>query len=320
VKRLLALTGFALIPASVLLVKYYPELGRQYDRWIGTAYYSGVASDKNGLGFNCLIFGLASVWRVVSGLQAKVRNKGQLMAHLLILGMVLWLLGKANSSTSLACFMLGSALIIFLSMAKVEKPAVVHTILASVVAAAAVGFMARDVFSYLVSSLGRDTTLTGRVPLWEQLLKMNRSPWFGTGFESFFLGERAERLWSIFTWHPNEAHNGYLELYLNLGIVGLGLFLFVIMVGYRNVVASFKSDRTTATLKLAFLIAALIYNSTEAAFKIMHPVWIVFLFAVTAVPNPTPGTPAASLPNAAPTSVPSQWSASRSPRWRRQAS
>lgn len=320
VKRLLALTGFMLIPASVLLVKYYPEIGRQYDRWIGTAYYSGVASDKNGLGYNCLIFGLASVWRVVNGLQATVRKNGQLIAHVIILGMVLWLLRLANSSTSLACFLLGSSLIIFLSMAKVERPAMVHTILASVIAAAAVAFMARDVFSYLVSSLGRDTTLTGRTPLWEQLLKMNDAHWFGTGFESFFLGKRAEMLWAMFTWHPNEAHNGYLELYLNLGVVGLGLFLFVIVVGYRNVVHTFRSDRTSATLKLAFLIAALIYNSTEAAFKVMHPVWIVFLFAITAVPNPAAGTTVVPLPSAAPTPVPSRWSASRSPRWRREAS
>src|SRR5713101_5199194 len=36
VKKLLARTGFLLIPVSVLLIKYYPSLGRAYSRWEDT--------------------------------------------------------------------------------------------------------------------------------------------------------------------------------------------------------------------------------------------------------------------------------------------
>jgi len=63
VKRCLARTAFLLLPASILLAKYYPDLGRTYDRWEGTQFWTGVGTDKNMLGMTCLVFGLGSAWR-----------------------------------------------------------------------------------------------------------------------------------------------------------------------------------------------------------------------------------------------------------------
>src|SRR6267143_5184419 len=62
-KRCLARTAFLLLPASILLAKYYPDLGRTYDRWEGTQFWTGVGTDKNMLGMTCLVFGLGSAWR-----------------------------------------------------------------------------------------------------------------------------------------------------------------------------------------------------------------------------------------------------------------
>src|SRR6266403_6236918 len=58
VKRLLARTGFLLIPLSVLTIKYFPGLGKGYKEVSGTAVYSGVTTNKNLLGITCLVFGL----------------------------------------------------------------------------------------------------------------------------------------------------------------------------------------------------------------------------------------------------------------------
>src|SRR5213083_1186348 len=63
VRQLLTRTGFLLIPLSVLLIKYFPQLGRQFSPWGGMAYSSGVAIGKNGLGILCLVMGLGSLWR-----------------------------------------------------------------------------------------------------------------------------------------------------------------------------------------------------------------------------------------------------------------
>ena len=116
---------------------------------------------------------------------------------------------------------------------------------------------------------------------------MSEHPWVGTGFESFWLGDRAKALWENHWWHPNEAHNGYLEVFLNLGWVGVALLGFVMAWGYRNVVRSLRLSPELSRLRLAYFIVAVLYNMTEAGFKVMHPVWITFVLAIIATPPET---------------------------------
>src|SRR5262249_29264264 len=117
---------------------------------------------------------------------------------------------------------------------------------------------------------------------------MSPDPIVGAGFESFWLGRRVTSLWERYWWRPNQAHNGYLETYLNLGAIGVLLLGGLIVRGYRNVIATLYQDPEAGRLKLAFLAAALLYNLTEAAFKTTHPVWIAFFLAVIRVPRPAP--------------------------------
>src|SRR5207237_1755038 len=58
INRLLSRVGFLLLPLSILFIKYYPALGRTYDPGFGfwTPVYTGVTTNKNELGYICLIF------------------------------------------------------------------------------------------------------------------------------------------------------------------------------------------------------------------------------------------------------------------------
>ena len=145
-----------------------------------------------------------------------------------------------------------------------------------------------DIGGLLLMRVGREPTLTGRTDLWSTLLTFTASPMFGTGFESFWLGPRLEKIWGLQWWHPNEAHNGYLETYLNLGWVGVWLLAFVIIVGYRRIHDMVRYDPAGGQLRLAFFVVAIAYNLTESAFRSLHPVWLAFLLAVIAVARPQP--------------------------------
>lgn len=138
--------------------------------------------------------------------------------------------------------------------------------------------------SGMVESMGRDSTLTGRTELWEQLVKMIPNPMVGSGFESFWLGPRLDRLWSYFHWKPNEAHNGYLEVFLNLGGIGVALLGVLIVSGYRNAVKMSRLDPAGGKIRLAFFLMGIVYSFTEAGFRMLSPIWIAFLLSVTAVP------------------------------------
>ncbi len=136
VKRLLTRTGFLLIPMSVLIIKYYPELGKEYKAESGTAVYSGVATNKNMLGITCLIFGLGSVWRFLSAREDRegTHRTRRLIAHGALLAMVLWLFWMANSMTSFSCFLLASGLMVAMSFRMLaQRLSVVHVLVAAVV-------------------------------------------------------------------------------------------------------------------------------------------------------------------------------------------
>jgi O-antigen ligase len=77
--------------------------------------------------------------------------------------------------------------------------------------------------------VGRDTTLTGRTNLWAELLREPINPLLGTGYQSFWPGPRTEYFWAKYSFHPNQAHNGYLETYLNGGFLGVCLLVAMIV-------------------------------------------------------------------------------------------
>src|SRR5437867_2831365 len=160
VKRLLARSAFLLIPLSVLFIKYYPALGQRYNPWTGWAYYSGVATGKNGLGYVCLVFGLASVWRVLEALRGREsrRRAGQLIAHGVVLAMALWLFWKADSATSLGCFFIGGTLMGVMSLPGfARRPTAMHLLVAAVLFLS-LSALFLDVGTGLVEAMGRDAT------------------------------------------------------------------------------------------------------------------------------------------------------------------
>ena len=104
------------------------------------------------------------------------------------------------------------------------------------------------------------------------------------------------------TVHPNQAHNGYIEMYLDLGFIGVGMIVLLILTGYRNAVGAYRDNPGFGRFRLALLLVAPIYSITEAAFKLVNPVWVSFMLATTALPlkssdvpvaapSPEPGTP-----------------------------
>lgn len=317
VKRFLAWTGFLLIPISILLIRYYPVWGRGYKIGTGREVFTGVTNDKNTLGAICLVFGIAAVWRILHGLRERPRRKPALIANGTILAMACWLFAIADSLTSLVCFSLASILLLAISFpALARNRTAAHFVVAALVSIALVALFF-DTGGGMVKTLGRDPSLTGRTEIWAEVISLVDNPVLGTGFESFWLGRRLEEMWSRHWWHPNEAHNGYLEVYLNLGWAGITLLGIVMLTAYRNAIRMMRSDPQAAALRLAYFMVAIIYSFTEAGFRMMHPVWICFVLSAFAVPrSPAPTTPRGidTTSNNPPTDQPTPAFAYKAPR------
>jgi len=285
-KRLLARLGFTLVPISILFIRYYPELGRRYSRG-GQPSWVGVATDKNALGMLCLVFGLAAIFRflVIYRGEEGDRKTGPLIAQGALIAMTAYLIREANSATALSCFLLaGGVMVLTCLFPKLRRPALVHLMVG---AGLSVAFSALflGIGSNLVNDLGRESTLTGRTTIWHFALQQVRNPLLGEGFESFWLGSRLQTVREDISQALNQAHNGYLEIYLNLGWVGVALLAGLIVTGYRRIVPAVRRQTQAGSLRLAYFIVTIAYNFTEAGFKMMHPIWIVFLVSIAVVPR-----------------------------------
>jgi O-antigen ligase len=105
------------------------------------------------------------------------------------------------------------------------------------------------------------------------------NPVIGTGFESFWLGDRLDNIQRAHTNYLNESHNGYLEIYVTLGAIGVFLLAVIIITGYRNAVKSMAVNYDIGMLKMAYLIAALVLSFTEVGFRMLSTSWMTFLMA-----------------------------------------
>jgi O-antigen ligase len=275
-----------LIPMSVLLIKYYPEFGRSYLMWTWKPTYIGVTTNKNTLGALCLSSGLFYVWELARRFpRGKPGVRLRKWSTWLLLSMVLWLLYMADSATSLASLMAGSAIVVGVNLPVVKRN--IRHMGAYVVSAVFIFVvlqLAIDIVEVVILSLGRDVTLTGRSDLWRELWQMNQAPILGEGYGSFWLGERAEYFWEMYYWHPNQAHNGYLETLINLGWVGLSLMIMTVVGVYRDIRSRIDQDLDLQRFRLGLLVAICLHNITEATFlKELSLLWFVFLLAAVAV-------------------------------------
>jgi O-antigen ligase len=287
IKRVLARVGFLVLPLSPLFIRYYPDWGRSYGISDGAMTWTGVAQGKNGLGIICLVFGLGSLWRILEVCQGREgpRRTRRLSAHGLLLVAALYLLWEAHSMTSTSCFLLASGLMAATSLwASARKLPVLYFLALTTVALCAFVVFSGEAGGIL-QTMGRNPTLTGRTLLWDVVLRFVANPWFGAGYESFWLGDRLLAIARASGNSLNQSHNGYLEIYVNLGWLGLALLAVVLMAGLRRVVAAVRQNQVLGKLRLAYFLVAVIYNFTEAGFKMMSPVWISLLLSVMPVPK-----------------------------------
>lgn len=164
-----------------------------------------------------------------------------------------------------------------------RKPKLIHLLVAGTVL-----FPVITLFSSLgggvIASMGRNESLTGRNEIWRTVISVSKNPWFGTGYETFWLGDRLHQVWTGVGQQINEAHNGFLEVYLNLGWVGIGILALLLCTGYRNILLEFRRDTLMAALKVAYFVACVIYSLTEAGFRLLSPIWLLFLVAIMDIP------------------------------------
>ena len=239
--------------------------------------WKGVHPNKNSLGrlhaMSVIVFLLsARTFR-----RFRVVNYGfAALAITLVIG--------SDSATSLVTMLLASVITVVAQVFRARKTlfgAVTLTCLAATVAAVA---FATANLGPITDLLGKDVTLTGRVPLWEFTFGESlRRPLTGFGWNAYWNGffSPSHEVWRQFYWSPPHSHNALIDYALQIGYPGAGLFLMVFV---RNTFRSIRFVRDTpgptGLWPLGIMAFALVYSTTEVG-VIFRNIFLL-LFAVAA--------------------------------------
>jgi exopolysaccharide production protein ExoQ len=287
VKTLLKRCAYVVVPVSILWIRYYPRLGQMHDPWTGLPQCNGIGVGKNGLGAACLILGYFFFWYLLQTWKTE-RSTWRRKELRLIVGFligILYLLRLAHSATSSLSLFIGVLVVMFVGIRSLNKKFVGTYLLAAFLLIVAAE-LASGISGQVSEALGRGSGLSGRTELWTRLLELHTNPIVGTGFESFWLSRsRLEPLEGLFYFIPNEAHNGYLETYLNLGLIGVFLMIVLFVATFWKIRLELFQNFEWARFRLGFLAAVIFYNWGEAAFRTVSAIWFIFFLIAMDYPR-----------------------------------
>ncbi|MBW4670966.1 MAG: O-antigen ligase family protein [Cyanomargarita calcarea GSE-NOS-MK-12-04C] len=137
----------------------------------------------------------------------------------------------------------------------------------------------------LLTALGKDTTLTGRGDMWPYIFEMIwKNPLLGYGYGAFWSGPGTPsfHIWQVTGWKPPNSHNGFLDIWLHLGLLGLCLFLFeFIVITLPKALNWVRLSRTSEGLwPILYITYMLLANLSESTLMIQNDLFWVFYVAI----------------------------------------
>ncbi|MBP9830710.1 MAG: O-antigen ligase family protein [Polaromonas sp.] len=247
-------------------------------------FFRGIHTQKNVLGLVGAVAVLTGIWVRTSGVLIKTHWNA-----IYLLGW-LSLLVLSQSKTSLALILLAPA--IGLGLRKLARSfgvgvgAPLLVLCAIAYSVFAVAFIAGVDVGRAISDWVHQVGFTGRDNIWDFLIaRFLERPWIGHGYGGFWdigLDAPNVRYGIGFITQINQAHNGYLDLLLAVGVAGLVAYVGVV-IGFIHClsVAEHQSQNRTLALCWVFFIFSLLHNITESTLlRGYSPVWVMQLIAM----------------------------------------
>jgi exopolysaccharide production protein ExoQ len=267
--------------ASLMVGAASPSLGRGWDGWIG------VFATKNDLGALMATAMITFFYTLLADLFTKRPRFLLITSYLAGFLLSAGLLYLSQSRTAWVVGFAGSMLCILVKMTHRRAGVAVILWTAIVLLFAPAVVIATNQLGTIATMLGKDSSLTGRVDLWLLLPSyIAQRPWLGHGFAAFWVQDSLNvfQIWTAVGWEPPHAHDGWLDVMLELGVAGLALaalqVVLIIFGGIRVVVQGRDPD---AQYLLVTTFATLMINLTESNLVRPGVNWVLLVIAATAL-------------------------------------
>lgn len=274
------------IPMSIICTRYFREIGVNFD-WSGVVEsWQGISTSKNTLGQVAMLGTLYFSYE----LRRRWKTDRWWNLSFLYLIMAVYLLrgsGESISLTSMSVTLL--ALVVFHSIQSLRgKPGAVRrfvlfsygaisAVVLVVVTHSVMMFSQDSVFGRIIATLGRDITMTDRTYIWSDMYSAVDNPLIGVGYGGFWIGRIANIPWNAnMTWYLGQGHSGYVDTYLQLGLVGWFLLTVILVSAVPRLLRVVHEDFDRGCLWITLFLVIMFVNITETTYlRGDHHLWFL---------------------------------------------
>ncbi|NMB55682.1 MAG: O-antigen ligase family protein [Leptolinea sp.] len=268
-------TALALLKPGVGTMEEYPYFGA----WCGPFW------NRNHLGS---LSALSSAILLLRLLYLGRKNNRLFWADLVVLGVSLLVTYKTRSATGyiLTIALLGSIILAGLWLRYRRQLTRKHYLIILSIFVVTV-LICLSQLDFIFGLMGRNASLTGRIPLWGALFNyaISKNPWIGYGYGAIWsMGVFRDGLRLPIDWSRAIliADNGYIDILLSVGIAGFIPFIFTYI---QTWIVSIRQVLTSKTMidffPAIFLLYTLIANITFSLFMETEVfVWMLIIYVL----------------------------------------
>ena len=268
----LAIAYAILLVLSYIFAIFLPEYGQM--QFIHEGTWRGVWLEKNSFGAQMskavLIFMCAF---------AMAPKRGWIWVPMGVLAFIAILMCTSKTALLAAILMIGGMVLVRILRANpvLRIPVMYFVIVGSVAFGFAITFMPEEMFALI----GKDPTLTGRTQIWDGLMRaISERPLLGYGYGTFWMDPLGPSYWVRFDldWGVPTAHNGWIETWLSVGLVGIGLFaltyLITLILGLDRLA---RGGVENYWVLLSTLLFGFLSMSESTILQQNHLDWVIFV-------------------------------------------
>ena len=255
---------------NLLLFFVFRNVGFYYDEE-GRYLFHGLMNRKNALGEE-LAFGIV-LQTTLSCLKHKAKQTTSPFWWV-TLGAGVFLLFTTEATGALFTTILPIAYLLLYDRTQYSLPRLYWSYIYIVVS---VGFLivaltVLPLFSPLLESLGKDATLSNRTTMWEEIISflMEEHTFTGYGLLMFWNDDSAlkalQERFGRDSWFRNMSygsHNTLLEMWLDVGLIGVGLYFVAMLYSFRRI-KEFSDEQYMACS--ALMLPLMVRGLTERSF------------------------------------------------------
>jgi exopolysaccharide production protein ExoQ len=276
---LVFLTGGAAIGLllSLLAVILLPSVGidaYQQDAW------RGLFSQRNYCAIVCTLFFVLAV-------HMKPASISQRMLRALVVVLAILFIVMSGSRTgwvlSLLAFVLTCISQIVGRMPGMDRSAMKAGLFGVTVL---VGVLLYLNFSGVLAVLGKDPTMSQRTVIWASVVpSVLKHPFLGCGFGAFWSGLNGESMQTILVtgWMEGQAQNGYLDVLLQLGVLGLCPLVWLFIRSLVKGAPTSASGGRTQMMKVSILLLVLVLVENIGETSFLDPYGLLWLYSLLAI-------------------------------------